>query len=98
MKFFVRGRQTGKTTGLASWAMSSPLNVIVTINEAEAERIRQEYRLPKAQVATYTSLSARQPRGTGMDVHISIDNAEMLIQSLFPGIVIDYVTATGEAL
>jgi hypothetical protein len=96
MNILIGGRQRGKTTRLLR--MADPIGAtIVVVHLADKQRLIVQARdlgLSVPLVLTFDDVRQGRHRGLSID-HLVIDDADRLLQSLFPGARIDTITFDG---
>lgn len=97
MDVVIGGRQTGKTSWMIDLFLDTPDSIILTIDAAERDRIRDlvgnQYQAPE-RMRDIVTVTAYRARGYDSLRPVYIDNVDLVLQS-FLNVHPDVVTATG---
>lgn len=97
MRFYVTGRQMGKSTRMLEWMRVNPDVVMICHSERECVHLAEMSGLPSTRFITVRQAKDPQLRGRG-PIRVGIDNLNIVLPILLEqtSIEILYVTATGE--
>lgn len=81
----ISNRGAGKTTRMVEWLKDNPTRILITFNNKEAERIRQQFNLEPQdanRVLGWQDYLDRKGMGKLRYANIGIDNADMILQNM----------------
>jgi hypothetical protein len=87
LHFYASGRRGGKTTKMVEWVRQGRKikeypgwsRIIVTFNESEAQRLREEYELDYHQVYSFRDLQGMHGAHRA-NFDVGVDNADLILE------------------
>jgi hypothetical protein len=83
MRLIVSPRQGGKTSKMIEWLNGDPYRLLITFSVQEADRIAQTFNVERFRVLSFDEYMRGLSKGKIRMREVSIDNADMVMQSLF---------------
>jgi len=96
MKVVVTGRRGGKTTKAIEFLRKNPNCLFVAFSHDEMVRLKNQYRDVASRIVDVDWMKGSGQWGQPADSKIIIDNADHILQRMFPLSKIEWISITGE--